>query len=47
MAQPVTKRHAVEQANAEKPARKDFFHYLLNAQDIECGLQRPSRKVSD
>jgi cytochrome P450 len=40
MVQLVTKRHAVEQANAEKPAeeqRKDFFHYLLNAQDPETG----------
>lgn len=40
MGQLVTKRNAVEQANAEKPAeeqRKDFFHYLLNAEDPETG----------
>jgi len=36
----VTERNAVEQANREKPSeeqRKDFFHYLLNAEDPETG----------
>lgn len=40
MASLVVKRNAMEQANAEKPAneqRKDFFHYLLHAQDPETG----------
>ena len=40
MAVLVDKRSALERVNAEKPAeeqRKDFFHYLLHAQDPETG----------
>ncbi|KAK5050762.1 hypothetical protein LTR84_003321 [Exophiala bonariae] len=38
----VEKRTALERVNAEKPAeeqRKDFFHYLLHAQDPETGVK--------